>query len=83
VAVADPGLVIIDAAVIIIASVKIVADITMELFLILLRICIHPYDRSPMTYAFSPIVPQCSTTCEPYMIELKALSTLTARPSDK
>ncbi len=42
VAVANPGLAIIDAVVIIIASVKIVADITIELFLILLRICIHP-----------------------------------------
>ena len=46
VAMADPRLAIIDAVVIIIASVKIVADITMELFLILLRICIHPYDEA-------------------------------------
>jgi hypothetical protein len=36
------------------------------------------YDRTPMIYGFSPIVPQCSTAFELYMIEPNTLSTLTA-----
>lgn len=36
------------------------------------------YNRTPMIYGFSPIVPQCSIAFELYMIEPNTLSTLTA-----